>query len=68
MTFYLSLLSSNISSSDMSIVHDLHPTTHKASTVLIVLKEKHAVCIWAAEPMHVQEVHCETHVEVACGL
>jgi hypothetical protein len=50
MTFYLFLLSSNTSSSDASIVHDLHPATHEASTALVALEEKHAACIWAAEP------------------
>jgi hypothetical protein len=54
MTFYLFLLSSNTSSSDASIVHDLHPATHEASTALVALEEKHAVRIWAAEPMRAQ--------------
>jgi len=54
MTFYLFLLSSNTSSSNALIAHDLHPTVHKASTALVVLEEKHAARIWAAEPMHAQ--------------
>ena len=68
MTFYLSLLGSNTSSSDTSIAHDLHPAVHEASTVLVALEEKHAACIWAAEPACAQEAHRETHAEAAHGL